>query len=137
MLQGQDGLALRLVRVEFRQRYGRLEGVLDLAAVPRGLAFPVQLLVVFLRVFVDLVRFGVEGFLALGESFEVHLPDLEGGAFVEGGVVEADMDPGFEGFVEVADFVGGEEEDAGVELQDSEEDGNYAVAPHVLAISRL
>lgn len=37
---------------------------------------------------------------------EAALPDLQGGCFVEFGVVEADVDAGSECFVELADAVG-------------------------------
>ena len=48
-----------------------------------------------------------EGGAAAGdEAGEIHLPDLLGGFFGEGGVVQRDVDAGGEGFVEETDFVG-------------------------------
>lgn len=47
------------------------------------------------------------------------------------------MDAGFEGLVKMAHFVSGKEENAGVVLQDAQEDGHNSVAPHVFLVSGL
>lgn len=43
------------------------------------------------------------------QSVQIHFPDLHSRFFVEGRVVQADMDPGLERFVKVAHLVGCEE----------------------------
>ena len=122
---------------EFRQSDGGLEGVFDLAAVPRGSFGFLQSAIVAFGVLDDALDVGVEIVSLLDQSVEVHFPDLHGGFFVEGRVVEGDVDAGFEGLVEMTHFVGGEEEDAGVVLQDAQEDGHHGVTAHVFLVSGL
>lgn len=104
-----------LLCVELGDGEGCLAGVSDLAAVPAHLfvLFPVVACVVE-----DLPLVDGDGAVLLPEALldeaEVELEDFAGGFEVEGWVVEADVDSGGKGFVEVADAVGCEEEDAGV-----------------------
>lgn len=56
------------------------------------------------------------------QTAEVELPDLTRLGRAEGGVEDVVVDAGAEGLIESADAVGGHEEDAGVVVQDAEED---------------
>ena len=85
----------------------------------------------------DAFDVGVEIAPLLDESLEVHLPDLHGGFLVQRRIVEGDVDARFERLVEMAHFVGGEEKDAGIVLQNAQEDRDDGVAPHVFLVSGL
>lgn len=65
-------------------------------------------------------------------GLEVHLPDGQRGRLVERRVVEAEVDPGAEGLVDGADTVGGQEEDAAVVFEHTQEDGDDGVAAEVV-----
>ena len=64
------------------------------------------------QVFVELGEIGTLAFAALLEHVEEVLPDLLARDAREVGVVDGDLDAGFEGFVEGADAVAREDEDA-------------------------
>lgn len=56
---------------------------------------------------------GARGVRAL-DAVEAAFPDGEGGGELDFGVAQGDVDARFEGFVDDADAVGGQEEDPGV-----------------------
>ena len=93
-----------------RQRVGRQHRVLDLAAIDRDVRQLVEGGVG------PGVRVGIRG--AADEEF----PQFLAGGVVEGGVLEREVNAGFEGEVEGGDAVGGEEDDALVVFQGAEED---------------
>lgn len=97
-----------VIEVPRRKRDGGLEGVLDLPTVPTSSEFLLARGPVSLREFQDPIFVDVHVDAAALDALEVHIPDLEGGFAVEFGVVERDVDARFEGFVEFADAVGGE-----------------------------
>lgn len=83
MFQGQDRfLCSCLVRIEFRKRDGRLKRVFDLSTVPGRLAFLMQISVVSASIVVDVFRFDLKCFIALGKALEVHFPNFECRAFI-------------------------------------------------------
>ena len=97
-----------------RQHLGGFEHVLDLPAVEIDLGEGVEL----------------GGAQAAGLADE-GVPDVAAAGGRQGGVLHADVDAGVEGVVDVADAVGGEEEDALVVLEDAQEDGDHLVALEV------
>jgi hypothetical protein len=103
---------------------GRLERVADLAAVP-GDAFASAFVKVALGEFEegvlveDDLDFG--GFVVLFEPGHDVGPHLPGRVQVDGGVVEGDVDTGFEGFVDDTWAVGDKEKNAGVVFELAEE----------------
>jgi len=110
--------------VKVSQAAGYLEGVADLAAVPAAAAIVAAELVggeledlglVDLQreqLVIALVALDLDGV----EAGDVHLPDLECLLELERWVVELQVDSRLEGFVEGADAVGGEKEEAVVVL---------------------
>ena len=85
--------------------------------------------VVFEIVDVDaLARLAVFRFGELAEPADEDAPDFAPVGLDEAGVVEGELDTGFEGFVKVADAVASEDEDALVVFEDAEEDFGRIVA---------
>ena len=116
-------LSGRLQRVPVGERDGRLEGILDLPSIPPVPVFPMAA-----SESQDLVMLEVHGHLAfralalLLQEVEVHLPYLPGVGLVEGRIVQRAVHAGFDRLVEVAHVDGGEDQDAGVILEDAQED---------------
>lgn len=108
--------------LKFREGERGLARVADLATVPAGVRVLGEVAGCEAT---DLhaVNFddATSGFEAVLDHVHVELEDPDGFVFVEFGVVETDVDAGGEGFVEVADAVGGEEEDTGVVFHEAEE----------------
>ena len=73
----------------------------------------------------------IHGDPSLVKNLDKVRPYLQSSCFVKGRVVHGKLDAGFECFVECADAVGGEDEDAVVVLQHSEEDRDKSVACEV------
>jgi hypothetical protein len=107
------------------QRNGQLERIPDLPPIPRG-SRALMLPVVAARKGQQVVR--LEADLDLGgavvalDAAEDALPDVDRLLEVDGRVGEGDVDARLEGFINDADAVGGEEEDAGVVFELAEED---------------
>ena len=138
MTDGQHGFVETVgLRIKFGEGDGGLEGIFDLTPVP-GASFGFgETEVVLLGVFLDRFAVHFDVFLVLDQSLQVHFPDFAAGVLVKLRVVQADVDTGFEGFVEMTNFVGGKKEDSGVVFEYSQEDRDNAIASHVFFVACL
>lgn len=101
-----------------------LEGVTYLPAIPHGTDGRSLLILCFkqsLGIINDVAFVDIDD-VAVDEFFEVGFPDAASVLPCERGVVEGEVEARFESFVEDTDSVAGEEEDAFVVLECSEED---------------
>lgn len=128
-----NGLQTFLVGVALGQRQRRLHGIANLSAVPLEranlLAGPDELA----------GRNG-DADLAAGiavQAVKVVSPDALALLVAKVLVVQRNVDAAEEGGVKGADAVGGEEENAAVVLQGTEEDGDEAIAGNVLCAAAL
>ena len=112
------------VKVPSGKRDGGLECVLYLPAVPPSRRLALGPLPMLVDEAPDLILVDVDVNVTSLQARNVVLPDLFGGGLAELWVVETDMDSGSERFVEFADPVSREDNDARVVFQDTQEDLN-------------
>ena len=96
------------------QCIGRLKCVTDLPAVP------LQVLVVCPRKLPDASFVDLRFRLQVPQMPEVHLPNFCIGTYIQGWVVQADVNPRFKGFVQCSDPIRSQKKDTRVVLKYSE-----------------
>lgn len=103
-------LARKLVAaLELRERSRSLASIVDLAPVPGSEALRFVVLPDLFDPATELTSVELEMWARVFQPLEVDVPDLLASVFVELLVVQRDVDAGFEGLVEGADFVGRQE----------------------------
>ena len=110
-----------VVKVPFSQRYGRLECVFDLPAVPASGRLVLVRFPMFVDEAPDHIFLDVDVHAAGFQARNVLLPDLLGGCFAELRIVETDVDSRSECFIEFADPVRREDNDPRIVFKHAQE----------------
>lgn len=110
-----------VIKVPFGQRNGCLECILYLPAVPASSWLVLVQCPLSVDEVADLGFLDVDVHAAGFEAQNILLPDFLGRCLVELRIVETDMDPRSECFIEFADPVCREDDDPGIVFKDAQE----------------